>query len=180
VSATGLTWSEVAGRLAPSRQYWLHTTNRRGAPDASPVWAVVLADRLYVYSARSTVKARNLALDSRALVHLESGADVVIVHGRLVDLGHPARTPAVVDAFATKYDRPDEQPYLPSNDPSFDVLYVLRPQRALVWTLPDSEGSTRRWVGEASAGSFAEARLGSTRASVDGRRSDREVSNECV
>ncbi len=149
---TGLTWSEVAGCLAPSRQYWLHTTRPGGAPNASPVWAVVLADRVYLYSMRSTVKARNLARDPRALLHLESGADVVIVHGTLNDLGHPAQTPQVVAAFAAKYDHLDEQPYLPSNDPMFDVLYVLRPGRALMWNLPDSEASTRRWFSEPSTG----------------------------
>ena len=139
-------WPEIASRLSPPRIYWLHTTSPSGAPQASPVWGVVVDDSLYVYTERSTVKARNLARDQRVLVHLESGADVVIVHGRLVDLGRPADSPGVVDAFDAKYDEPWEKPFLPANDPAFDVLYVLRPARAALWTLPDSAASTRRWA----------------------------------
>lgn len=144
--AHDLTWREVADRLAPPRNYWLHTTNRSGGPDAAPVWGVVVDDRLYFYTERSTVKARNIQRDPRALVHLESGADVVIVRGTLADLGRPDVLPAVVGAFSEKYDQPDERPWLPSTNPDFDVLYELRPERAVTWALPDSEASTRRWA----------------------------------
>jgi Pyridoxamine 5'-phosphate oxidase len=145
-----LTWPEVALRLLRPRIYWLHTTCPSGAPQATPVWGVVVDDSLYVYTERSTVKARNLAGDPRVLIHLESGADVVMVHGRLVDLGRPADLPEVLDAFDAKYDEPWEKPFLPANDPAFDVLYVLEPARAALWTLPDSAASTRRWVGQAA------------------------------
>jgi hypothetical protein len=144
-------WREVAGRLAGPRVYWLHTTNSTGAPDASPVWGVVVDDVLYFYTERSTVKARNIGSDPRVVVHLESGADVVIVHGRAVDLGRPAQHPAVVAEFGRKYDQPDEVPFLPSSDPSFDVMYSLAPSRALLWTLPDSEATIRRWTASAGA-----------------------------
>ena len=145
-TTTRLTWPEVADRLSPARIYWLHTTGPTGAPQVTAVWAVVAGDRVYLYSARSTVKARNLERDPRVAIHLESGSDVVIVYGVLTDLGTPGDWPAVVDAFATKYDEPDDQPYLPGADPAFDVVYVLEPHRALLWTLPDSEASLRRWV----------------------------------
>ncbi len=140
-----LTWAEVAARLAPPRLYWLQTTTSRGSPHAAPVWGVVVDERFYLYTERSTVKARNLEGNPRVAVHLESGADVLIVHGALADLGRPGASPTVVDAFAAKYDEDWEQPFLPHNDPAFDVLYVLRPDRALTWTLPDSAASTRRW-----------------------------------
>jgi hypothetical protein len=139
-------WSEVVERLAPAKNYWLHTTNPAGAPDATPVWGVTVDDVWYFYTARSTVKARNIEHDPKAVVHLESGADVVIVHGRLVDLGQPTDHAAVVDAFDQKYDRPDERPFLPSSDLAFNVLYSLEPRRALLWCLPDTEASTRRWT----------------------------------
>jgi hypothetical protein len=140
-----LAWSYVATRLAGPRHYWVHTTNPSGAPDASPVWGVVVDEVLYVYTTRRTVKARNLAGDERVVVHLESGADVVIVHGRAVDVGRPQEHPAVLAAFDRKYDHPDDLPFLPSADPVFDVLYAVAPQRALLWSLPDTEASTRRW-----------------------------------
>ena len=57
---------------------------------------------LYLYSERSTVKARNLAADPRVIVHLESGEDVLIVRGVAEDLGPPATVPSVVTALAAK------------------------------------------------------------------------------
>jgi hypothetical protein len=142
---SSLRWSEVISRLADARNYWLHTTNPSGAPDAAPVWAVAVDEVLWFYTERSTVKARNLERDPRVVIHLESGADVVIVHGRVRDRGHPREHPAVAADFDDKYDHPDERQFLPSSDPTFDVLYSLEPRRALIWSLPDSEASTRRW-----------------------------------
>jgi hypothetical protein len=139
-------WSEVISRLGVAKVYWVHTTNPTGAPDASPVWAVTLDEVWYFYSQRSSVKARNLLRDTRVVVHLESGADVVIVHGRVRDVGDPAEHPRVVEAFDHKYHQPDERPFLPSSDPAFDVLYALQPHRVLMWSLPDTEASTRRWT----------------------------------
>ncbi len=141
-----LTWEEVADRLVPARNYWLHTTDPAGGPQVTPVWGAVVENRLYHYSLRRTVKARNLRHNSRVAVHLESGADVVIVYGTLADVGRPVPTSDVVRAFALKYDRPDERPFLPGTNPVFDVLYRLIPGRALLWSLPDSEASMRRWV----------------------------------
>ena len=105
-TTTRLTWPEVADRLSPARIYWLHTTGPTGAPQVTAVWAVVAGDRVYLYSARSTVKARNLERDPRVAIHLESGSDVVIVYGVLTDLGTPGDWPAVVDAFADADARP--------------------------------------------------------------------------
>jgi hypothetical protein len=140
-----LTWDEIASALAPPRIYWLCCTTPSGEPHASPVWGVVVDRRFYLYTERSTVKARSVARDPRVLIHLESGADVVMVHGTLADLGRPVDEPAVIDAFDRKYDQAWERPFLPHNDPVFDVLYALQPARALMWTLPDSAASTRRW-----------------------------------
>ena len=86
-------WPEVAARLAASRNYWLGTTSPSGALHAAPVWGVVTGQTLYLYSERSTVKARNIAADPRVVVHLESGDDVVIVRGTAEDLGSPASVP---------------------------------------------------------------------------------------
>ncbi|HET8665808.1 MAG TPA: pyridoxamine 5'-phosphate oxidase family protein [Nocardioides sp.] len=142
---TELTWPEVAARLAPARSYWLGTVSAVGAPHAAPVWGVVVDDDLYLYSERSTVKARNLVADPRVVVHLESAEDVVIVHGRLDDLGAPGERGDVVAALAAKYPDPDDAQYLPSQDPDFDVLYVLRPERAMAWRLDGYLTSQGRW-----------------------------------
>lgn len=138
-------WTQVAGRLAGVRNYWLATTGPAG-PHTTPVWGVVVDRALYLYSTRSSLKARNLARDPRATVHLESGDDVCIVHGHLFDRGDPLQHPRVVEALSAKYNRPGDGGYLPSGDPSFDVLYQLQPRRALMWSLDDFDGSQRRWA----------------------------------
>ena len=140
-----MTWAEVAGRLSPARTYWLGTTTPSGAPHAAPVWGVVTGDTLYLYSERSTVKARNLAIDPRVVIHLESGEDVLIVRGVAEDLGPPAEVPSVVAALAAKYARPEDRQYLPDADPAFDVVYALRPRSAMAWRLDDYAASQRRW-----------------------------------
>ncbi len=141
----GLTWGEIAERLGDAHSYWLHTTGRSGSPHAAPLWGVVLDEILYHYTESRTLKARHLMIESRVVVHLESASDVVIVHGHMRHLGHPSHHAEVLSAVERKYNRPEELPYLPSSDPAFDVLYALDPTRAITWTLPDTETSTRRW-----------------------------------
>jgi Pyridoxamine 5'-phosphate oxidase len=140
-----MTWNDVSARLSAARNYWLGSTTPSGAPHAAPVWGVVTGGTLYLYSERSTVKARNLAADPRVVVHLESAEDVLIVRGLAEDLGTPAQVPSVVAALAAKYSRPDDQQYLPSADPGFDVVYAIRPQSAMAWRLDDYVASKRRW-----------------------------------
>ena len=140
-----LSWAEVAGRLAAARNYWLNTTTPSGSPHAAPVWGAVAGQTLYLYSERSTVKARNIAADPRVVVHLESGDDVVIVRGTAEELGVPAQVPEVVAALAAKYTAPGDRQYLPDADPGFDVVYAIRPRSAMVWRLADYAASQRRW-----------------------------------
>jgi hypothetical protein len=143
---TGLTWAAVVRRLAATRSVWLSTTTPGGAPHAAPVWIAVTDDVAHVFSYRGTRKARNLAADARVLLHLPDPEDVLIVEGRLRDLGRPEDAPDVVAAFAEKYPAADDQAYLPGVDPSVDVLYALEPDRALAWRLADFEESQQRWA----------------------------------
>ena len=140
-----MSWAEVSERLAAARTYWLDTTLPSGAPHAAPVWGVVTGGTLYLYTERSTVKARNLATDPRVVIHLESGEDVLIVRGTAEDLGPPAQVPAVVTALSAKYTRPEDRPYLPAADPDFDVVYAIRPRSAMAWRMSDYFASQRRW-----------------------------------
>ncbi len=141
-----MTWAEVAGRLAAARTYWLGTTMASGAPHAAPVWGAVTDGTLHVYTERRTVKARNIAVSPRVLVHLESGEDVLIVHGLAEDLGPPSAVPHVLAALAAKYTRPADRQYLPDADPDFDVVYAIRATSAITWQLADFSGSHRRWT----------------------------------
>jgi F420H(2)-dependent biliverdin reductase len=140
------TWQQVVARLAGERDYWLSTIAIDGSPHASPVWAAFVGDDCYVYSERRTVKARNLAADARSVLHLSDTTDVVIVHGQLDDVGHPRNHDQSLAAFAAKYRRPEDQAFLPTNNPDFDVLYRLRPTRAKMWQLANYDASQTRWA----------------------------------
>ena len=143
-----LTWPEVAGALAPSRNYWLGTTSRDGSPHAAPVWGAVVDEVLYFFTERGSVKARNLAADPRLVLHLESGDDVVIVRGTAEQLGRPGDLPAIVAAFAGKYTEPDDLQYIPAETDVLNEIYAVRPRSAMVWLLDDYDSSQRRWVAD--------------------------------
>lgn len=138
-------WTEVADRLDAARSYWLGTCDPHGAPHAVPVWGAVLRHDLYLFSERRTARARHVAANPQVVVHLESAEDVVIVNGVLEDLGLPEGHPSILRALETKYTAPEDARYLPSADPDFDVLWRLRPQRAMLWRLEEYETSQARW-----------------------------------
>jgi hypothetical protein len=70
---------------------------------------------------------------------------VVIVYGRVEDLGEPNAFDQVTAALSEKYNEPGDTDYLPAVDTSYDVLYRLEPERALLWRLADFQTSQRRW-----------------------------------
>ena len=142
----------VAGRLGAARSVWLSTTTPGGAPHAAPVWVAVAGGVAHVFTYRSARKARNAAADPRVLLHLPDPEDVLIVEGRLRDLGHPDAVPDVVSAFAGKYTDPEDRAYLPGVDATVDVVFALEPARALSWRLADFDGSQQRWVAPEAAG----------------------------
>lgn len=145
MALTMATWGEIALRLSKERTYWLCTVGPDASPHTSPVWGVVIDDAWYCYSERSTIKARNLAVNTRVALHLSDGEDVLIVRGHLHDIGPPTLHPDVVTAFASKYTRPADLAFLPLAEPAFDVTYALDPTLAMMWELADYNGSQRRW-----------------------------------
>jgi hypothetical protein len=109
------------------------------------VWGAVVSRDLYFFSERRTVKARHVAANPHVAVHLESAEDVVIVQGMLSDLGIPREYSDVMRALDAKYASPEDARYLPTADPDFDVLWRLRPHRAMLWRLDQYDASQARW-----------------------------------
>ncbi len=138
-------WSEVLHRLDGERTYWLSTVGAGAIPHVCPVWGVTVESAWYFYTEQSSVKARNLASNPHATLNLGDGEDVLIVRGRMRDVGHPVDHPDVVTAFSAKYTSPNDREFLPLADPAFDVVYVLDPSLAMTWRLTDYAGSQRRW-----------------------------------
>ena len=139
-----LAWDEVAHRLHESRSYWLATVGFAGEPHVTPLWGAVVTNDLYMFTDRTTVKARDLSSNNRVVVHLEDAEDALIVQGVLYDVSGAAQLPAVREAFAAKYHSPTDSQYLAGDDPGY-IYYVLRPTHAMVWNLAEYDTSKRRW-----------------------------------
>ena len=142
-----LPWSWAVERLTGARSYWVCTTRPDGRPHATPVWGLRLVDEIWFSVARCSVKARNLARNPTAVIHLESGDEVVIVEGRVTE--RRERLTPFLDAYEEKYGlRPD----LAALDA---VVYALAPDVALTWAERDYPRSAVRWVFGRSAGTAA-------------------------
>ncbi|MGQ7297381.1 pyridoxamine 5'-phosphate oxidase family protein [Quadrisphaera sp. KR29] len=130
-----LPWAAVEERLVAAQHYWLATTRPDGRPHVVPRWGVWLEGRFWYDGAPTTVHARNLASNAACSLHLEDGAQAVVVEGE----SHPARADAddlgrrLSAAFA-KYHGAG---YSPGADawagPDGGGLRVLVPRRALAW-----------------------------------------------
>ncbi|HXH97273.1 MAG TPA: pyridoxamine 5'-phosphate oxidase family protein [Gaiellaceae bacterium] len=124
-----LPWSWAEERLASAHNYWVATAG----PHASPVWALWREGGLVFSCGPRSRKARELARDPRIVVHLESGAEVVIVEG----MAEPVvATDAVIDDYERKYDF--------RADPA-EGWYRVVPRRAFAWLESDFPASVTRF-----------------------------------
>jgi hypothetical protein len=136
---TELPWETAAEWLEQARYYWLASVRPDGRPYTAPVWAVWSDGKLYFTTSPQTASARNLAERSEAVLHTESGSEVVIVEGDARRL-RPEDVPAgVVDGYEAKYgwrlDPADAgMPY-----------YVLEPSVARTWRSADLRGTAMCW-----------------------------------
>lgn len=134
--AERLPWSWAEEQLTASRNYWICTTHADGRPHAAPVWGVWHDGAVWFGTSPQSAKGRNLARDSRAVVHLESGEDVVVLEGH-VDVCQDAGVLAgVLDAYEEKYGYRPEVP----------AFFFLRPRVAQTWTEQDFTKNATRWV----------------------------------
>jgi hypothetical protein len=135
--------------MAQARTYWIGTTDPDGAPHAVPVWGVWLDDRLY-FSGGQTHWARNLAANPAAVVHLESGDDVVIVRGTVERVTDRAVVKRAGRAGAVKYegaedtgdDASAESDDDTGGEASGEGIFALRPRVAYAWR-PSLKDATR-------------------------------------
>ena len=134
-----LPWSYVAKRMASARNYWVATTRPDGRPHAAPVWGLWLDGAFYFSSDPTSRKGRNLATRADAVVHLESGDDVVVLEGTLERVADPASLARFADAYDAKYAI-----RLDPTDPNYAV-YHLRPRAAYAWEERSFVQSMTRW-----------------------------------
>jgi hypothetical protein len=113
-----LPWSWAAERLAKAHNYWVATVG----PHATPVWALWRDGALVFSCSARSHKALDIARDPRVVIHLESGAEVVIVEGK----AEPTKVDtSMLDEYERKYAfRPE----------SADGWFRVELKRVLAWT----------------------------------------------
>lgn len=131
-----LDWGTAEARLAAARNYWVATASPRGTPHASPVWGIWHQGAFYFGTDPRSRKGRDLVVNPIAVVHLESGDDVVILEGTVSGL-RPDEVSSELDAaYADKYGFP-----LKGNH-----VFRLVPRRAFGWAEADFPKSATRWT----------------------------------
>ena len=129
-------WSTVEARLRAARSIWIATGRADGRPLVAPVW-FLWSDgelpRLYFITARSTVKARNLAREPWVEAHLGDADDVVIVRGRASMVRDRWETELVDAAYRDKYVNPGTGARASIFDNPEDDCYRLDPERVITW-----------------------------------------------
>lgn len=146
--AVGLPWSWAEERLDAARNYWIVTSSEAHGPAATPVWGAWVGGSVWFGSEPGSRRVRNLAGDPRAVVHLESGDEVVIVHGRGASAVPPSGERAAIDAaFARKYVDPvSGRPFdLAAAVPADQPLFRVRAERVLCWLEDDFVDSRTRF-----------------------------------
>ena len=116
-----LEWDWVDGQLKAAGTYWV-VPRSAGHPHPRPVWGVWRDQRLFL-SIGTPANGRDLAADSRVTVHLDSGTDVVILEGSVVDASQDTQVLAEYDSkYEWSYDLA-----------TYGALTVVAPARILAW-----------------------------------------------
>jgi len=128
-----LSWEDIDKRLTDSRYYWICTVDTKGQPHTTPVDGLWLDETLYFGGSPSTRRNRNLVNNSKVSVHLESGSDVVILHGEAgeqppLDRALAAR---LAELHGIKYGYGFKAENFVSGGPG---LYIFRPRVAFAWS----------------------------------------------
>ncbi|MDX1511349.1 MAG: pyridoxamine 5'-phosphate oxidase family protein [Nitriliruptorales bacterium] len=144
-------WAWVAERAAATPNWWVCTTNSDGSPHAAPVWGVWVDDAVWFSTGSNTVKGRNLRRDPRVVVHVESGDEMVLVHGEaeFLMLDEASEQMAGVDAaYAGKYTDPETgKPFALSETLEGGGHVIrIRAQRVLAWKEYDFVNSAAEFV----------------------------------
>jgi hypothetical protein len=116
-----LPWSWADERLGAARNYWIVTAGTDREPSAAPVWGVWTDGAVHFSTSPLSRKGLNLARDPRVVIHLDSGDEVVILHGEVEQY---ELEDSIADAYEGKYD------YRPEPGEGW---FKLRPRRALAW-----------------------------------------------
>ena len=140
-----LPWSWAEERLRESRNYWVVTVRPDGRPHAMPVWGAWVDGAFYFGTGGDSRKGRNIAADPRAVVHLESGDEVVVLEGVMTEATNADDIRRFDEAFNPKYGFGGDSEELDLTELGA-VMYRLAPQVAFGWTEASFPQNATRWV----------------------------------
>ena len=139
-----LTWDAAVERLVAARNYWVSSASSAGIPHAMPVWGVWLDDRFLFSTGPRTRKARNLIENPFAVVHLESGSELVVVEGTVRQNSDARAISDFLAAYNPKYGWS-----FTADDFRSGELFEVRPRKAFAWLGDEGDafaGAGTRWV----------------------------------
>ena len=133
-SAGTLPWTFVQERMTKARNFWVATARPDGRAHVMPVWGLWLDDTFCFSTDPNSVKGRNLANKPHAVVHLESGDEVIILEGSVDFVKTKSAAARFGDLYLTKYNvRPEAG------------FYRLKPTVAIGWTEKKFPKNATRW-----------------------------------
>lgn len=139
-SAGLLPWSWAADRLLEARNYWICTVTSAGRPHAAPVWGVWYLHTLYFSTDPESLKGRNLLRRGRVVVHLESGDEVVILHGETRYFADAREIHGLAECYLEKYGI--DVTAMPAESVAW---FALRLESAEGWREADFQASATHW-----------------------------------
>jgi hypothetical protein len=99
-------WEEVRQRFAAERWYWLATTGPGGRPQARPVLAVWLRDKVYSTTSPGAAKGRNLQLHPECSLAARAPGIDIVVEGPTSWVSDRSVAQDVAAAYDEKYGWP--------------------------------------------------------------------------
>ncbi len=134
-----LEWEWATQRLERAHNYWVATASEAGRPHAAPVWGLWHDGVFYFSTARGSRKGQNLAANPFAVVHLESGDEVVILEGPVEEVTARKDLDVLAAAYGEKYTLEIKF------EDAGSVVYALAPKRAFAWRESDYPESATRF-----------------------------------
>jgi hypothetical protein len=130
-----VTWEWVAAQLSEARHYWLCTVRPDRRPHVVPRWGVLLGDLFYYDGSPETRHALNLTANPNVSLHLENGAQAIILEGTSAPASKPdpALAARLAEGFRAKYAALGYSPEPTQWDNG--GLFVFTPRQCLAWTV---------------------------------------------
>lgn len=130
-------WDDFEPMLEQSRNYWLAISGSV-TPVVAPVWGIWF-DGVFVFSTdAASRKARALLKSPGCVIHLESGDDVMIVHGIAERLSVAESQP-----YLAPYERKYGIPINPESPEQ--AVFRVTPLFALTWLEREFGITATRW-----------------------------------